>query len=61
MVSKSPIATRLWRRGFIYEIETDLNHRIGREEYWGRWVSEDGKESSRRSDGKPETLIAVKD
>jgi hypothetical protein len=61
MASTSHIATRLWRRGFIYAVETDLNHRIGREEYWAKWVSADGKDPPRRSDGKPETLLVVRD
>ena len=61
MVSVSPISTKLWRRGFLYRVETDLNHRIGREEYRAIWVSSDGTSPPRRSDGKPDTLLVVKD
>ncbi len=61
MFTLSSIPTRLWRRGFIYELQTDLNHRIGREQYVGTWVSDDGSPPPRRSDGRAETLLAVQD
>ena len=53
------IPTRLWRPGFIYVTRVVQNHRIGRERYWGDWRSRDGAGAPRRSDGKPETTLAV--
>jgi hypothetical protein len=61
MVSVSSIPTKLWRRGFLYKVETDLDHRIGREQYFGTWGSLDGTPPPRRSDGKSETLLTVVD
>jgi hypothetical protein len=61
MVSVSAIPTKLWRTGFVYEVETVLNHRIGREEYSASWVSVDGSPPPRRSDGKPETVLVVRE
>jgi 4-amino-4-deoxy-L-arabinose transferase-like glycosyltransferase len=58
MVSVSPIPTKLWRRGFLYKVETVLDHRIGREQYLGVWTSLDGTPAPARSDGRPETLVA---
>ncbi len=61
MFSISSIPTKLWRRGFLYKVETDLNHRIGREQYFATWVSLDGTPPPRRSDGKAETLLVTRD
>jgi hypothetical protein len=52
------LATKLWRRGFIYETEAVLNHRIGRERYTGAWRSRDGSAAPRRADGLQFTLLA---
>jgi hypothetical protein len=52
------IATKLWRRGFIYETEAVLNHRIGRERYTGAWRSRDGSPAPHRADGQPFTFLA---
>jgi hypothetical protein len=54
-----PISTKLWRAGMIYETSTVLNHRIGRERYWGYWASKDGSPVPRRTDGHLETTLAV--
>ena len=32
-----PLPTKLWRKGYIYRFHAALNHRIGRERYWGTW------------------------
>jgi hypothetical protein len=61
MNSVSSIPMKLWRPGFIYVVETVLNHRIGREQYSASWVSSDGSPPPRRSDGKPETVLVVRD
>jgi hypothetical protein len=50
------LATRLWREHFLYKTVTVMNHRIGRERYLGRWV---GAWAPRRSDGAPETTLAI--
>jgi 4-amino-4-deoxy-L-arabinose transferase-like glycosyltransferase len=59
MASVSSIPTKLWRRGFLYKIETDLDHRIGSEQYLATWASMDGTAPPRRSDGKPDTLLVT--
>jgi hypothetical protein len=53
------IATKLWRPGFLYVTDVVLNHRIGRERYWGAWRSRDGSPAPRRVDGQPQTTLAV--
>jgi hypothetical protein len=54
-----PLPTKLWRARFLYKTDTVLNHRIGRERYWGRWNSMDGAPAPRRKDGQLETTLAV--
>jgi hypothetical protein len=61
MISVSSIPMKLWRTGFLYVVEVDLNHRIGREQYTASWVSIDGSPPPRRSDGKLETVLVVRD
>jgi len=58
MAFPTSLATKLWRRGFIYETEIVLNHRIGRERYTGAWRSRDGSQAPRRADGQPLTVLA---
>jgi hypothetical protein len=54
------ISTKLWRAGFLYKVEAVLNHRIGRERYWGYWVSQDGAAAPSRVDsGSPVVLATV--
>ena len=53
------IATKLWRPGFLYVTRIVQNHRIGRERYWGTWQSRDGAAPPRRTDGQPDTTLAV--
>jgi hypothetical protein len=53
-----PLPTKLWRAGFLYKTETVLNHRIGRERYWGSWVSRDTTLASQRIDGQAQTTLA---
>jgi hypothetical protein len=53
------LPTRLWRKGFLYETEVVLDHRIGRERYLGRWRPRDGNRPPQRQDGRPETTLAV--
>lgn len=55
------IPTKLWKKGFLYRIETVENHRIGRERYTGRWVSRDGSPAPGRTDGKPDVTLAIVD
>ncbi len=61
MTSTSAMPTKLWRRGFIYQVETVLDHRIGREQYLGTWVSANSLLAPTRSDGRPDTLLVVRD
>jgi hypothetical protein len=42
------LSTRLWKKGFIYEIHASLHHRIGREKYVGMWIG-----GPRRTSGPP--------
>lgn len=51
-----PLPTRLWREGFIYHVDFALNHRIGKERYYGMWW---GPSSPRRLDGRPDTTLYV--
>ncbi len=53
------LATKLWRANFIYKVETTMNHRIGRERYYGQWVSRDGSPAPKRIDGPQQTTLAV--
>ncbi|MGO9838090.1 MAG: glycosyltransferase family 39 protein [Polyangiaceae bacterium] len=53
------LPTKLWRPNFIYETEVVLNHRIGRERYWGYWRSRDGSRPPARLDGQPQTKLVV--
>jgi hypothetical protein len=59
MAHSPPLATKLWRPGMLYETFAVLNHRIGRERYWGYWASRDGSPAPRRSDSQPETTLVV--
>jgi len=53
------LPTKLWKKGFIYRTETVMNHRIGIEQYLGRWSTRDGSPPPRRLDGRPETPLAT--
>jgi hypothetical protein len=53
------LSTKLWRTGWMYKTEAVLNHRIGHERYWAYWASRDGSSVPRRSDGKPNTVLAT--
>jgi hypothetical protein len=53
------ISTKIWRSGFLYRIEIVLNHRIGRERYWGYWVPLDGAPAPRRIDGLAATVLTT--
>ncbi|HEX8796592.1 MAG TPA: glycosyltransferase family 39 protein [Polyangiaceae bacterium] len=53
------IPTKLWRKGFIYRTETVMNHRIGVEQYLGRWSTRDGVPAPKRLDHHPETTLAI--
>ena len=59
MAVSMPIATKLWRPGMLYRAEVVLDHRIGRERYWGKWRSRDGSPAPQRTDGTPQTTLAV--
>jgi hypothetical protein len=49
------IPTKLWRPGFIYEVDVVLNHRIGVERYFGGWSGG----GPMRLDGRPETTLVT--
>jgi hypothetical protein len=53
------IPTKMWRAGFLYRQETVLNHRIGRERYFGRWQSRDGGAAPKRIDRKGDVTLAI--
>jgi hypothetical protein len=54
-----PISTHLWKKGWIYFVETPMFHRIGTERYWGFFASKDGQPAPRRVDGLPFTNLAI--
>jgi hypothetical protein len=51
--------TKLWRPRYLYVTRTPLNHRIGRERYWGYWRSRDSSAAPMRADGHPETTLVT--
>jgi hypothetical protein len=53
------IPTKLWRPGFVYMTDAVLNHRIGRERYWGHWRSRGGSSAPSRVDGQPQTTLVT--
>jgi len=53
------LPTKLWRPRLLYKTEVVLNHRIGRERYWGYWRSRDGSRPPSRLDGQPQTTLVV--
>jgi hypothetical protein len=53
------LPTKLWRPSFIYRTEAVLNHRIGRERYWGEWRARDSGAVPVRLDGQRHTTLAV--
>jgi hypothetical protein len=53
------LPTKLWRERFLYKTETVMNHRIGRERYWGQWSPRDGSWAPKRLDGPPDVTLAV--
>jgi hypothetical protein len=53
------LPTKLWKPRFLYVTDAVLNHRIGRERYAGTWQTRDGSPAPRRTDGKPDTTLAV--
>jgi hypothetical protein len=59
MAFPPPLSTKLWRAGMIYTTSAVLNHRIGRERYWGYWTSRDGKPAPARTDGALETTLVL--
>ncbi|HEY8039937.1 MAG TPA: glycosyltransferase family 39 protein [Polyangiaceae bacterium] len=55
MAWPTSLPTRLWKPRFLYTTVTVMNHRIGRERYWGRWS---GSSAPHRADNRPETTLA---
>ena len=53
------LSTKLWRPGWMYKTEAVLNHRIGRERYWGYWASRDASPAPRRTDDQPSTVLVT--
>jgi len=53
------IPTKLWRPGFVYMTDAVLNHRIGKERYWGHWKTRDGGPAPRRVDNQPQTTLVT--
>jgi hypothetical protein len=53
------IPTKLWRPGFVYMTDAVLNHRIGKERYWGHWKTRDGSPAPRRVDNQPQTTLTT--
>jgi hypothetical protein len=50
------LRTKLWKPQFIYKIDFDLNHRIGVEQYFGKWL---GDGAPQRLDGRSETALVT--
>ena len=59
MAYPPPLTPRLWKKGFLYAIETPLFHRTGLEKYWGFWTSRDGQAAPRRVDNEPFTVLTI--
>jgi 4-amino-4-deoxy-L-arabinose transferase-like glycosyltransferase len=53
------ISTKLWKPRFLYSTDIVLNHRIGRERYWGAWKGREGGGGPRRMDGQQQTTLVV--
>ncbi|HSQ67052.1 MAG TPA: glycosyltransferase family 39 protein [Polyangiaceae bacterium] len=49
------LSTKLWKKGFIYKFECNMNHRIGVEQYLGTWASG----PARRGDNGPILLTTA--
>jgi hypothetical protein len=37
MAHPPPLPTKLWKRGFVYDFDAVMNHRVGLERYYGQW------------------------
>ena len=59
MASAPSLPTKLWRPGYLYRMQAVLNHRIGRERYWGYWSMRGGGPPPARIDGQLETTLAI--
>jgi hypothetical protein len=59
MAAPPSLSTRLWKPHFIYVTDAVLNHRLGRERYWGRFRARDGGPAPERVDGKAQTTLTV--
>jgi len=55
----APLPPKLWKKGFLYAVETPLLHRTGYERYAGAWVSRDGQKAPARVDGPAVTPLAL--
>ncbi len=53
------LSTKLWKRGYLYRIEAELNHRIGLERYVGFFVSRDGQPAPAAKHGSRVDLAVV--
>jgi hypothetical protein len=54
-----PLPAKSWKAHCIYSTTTILNHRIGVEQYVGRWVARGNNQVPHRTDNRPETLLAI--
>jgi 4-amino-4-deoxy-L-arabinose transferase-like glycosyltransferase len=59
MAWPEPLPTKLWRPHCMYKTTFVLNHRIGVERYSGRWTARDGSAVPRRTDSRPDTVLAL--
>jgi hypothetical protein len=59
MAARPSLSTKLWKPHFIYVTDAVLNHRLGRERYWGRFQARDGNPAPERIDGKAQTTLTV--
>jgi hypothetical protein len=59
MAYPPPLPTKLWKRGYIYSVSAELNHRIGQERYFGYFASHDGQTSPTPKHGAHVDLAVV--
>jgi hypothetical protein len=53
------LPTKLWKPHCIYVATTVLNHRIGIEQYSGRWIPRDSAPFPHRTDNRPDTVLLI--
>ncbi len=53
------LSTKLWKKGYVYHIDAELKHRIGRERYEGVFISRDGQPAPTAASGGAVVLAVL--